>query len=121
MAVSDPKDWSKSLHDARGSGSGSRTRLNTLKLKQNGWTILSRESGEKVHFTYIDPEGRKFISTKDVERKLDADGTLGQFLSGESAVEKMPTVEAVEDTEESDEDYEPPFKQRVSLDVLKSG
>ena len=27
MAVSNPKGWSKSLHDAQSSGSGSRTRL----------------------------------------------------------------------------------------------
>lgn len=36
MANSDPKTWSKGLHDARGSGGGWRTRLDLARLKEVG-------------------------------------------------------------------------------------
>ena len=69
MAASNPKDWSKRLHDVRGCGSGSRSRLDTGKLEEAGWQILSRQVGNRVYFTYIDPDGTKYRSGKDVERK----------------------------------------------------
>lgn len=125
MAASNSKAWSKSLHDARGCGSGSRSQFNRVKLEEAGWQILSRQSGNRVHFTYIDPDGKKYKSSKDVERKLNADGALFQFLEPEienveeAAVTIAQTVKAVH--EESDEDYEPPTKQRADQAVVKSG
>ena len=68
MASGDQKDWSRSRHEVRGSGSASRIRLNTGLLEEAGWKILSRESGNQVHLTYVDPEGKKFKSSKDIER-----------------------------------------------------
>lgn len=65
MASGDQKDWSRSLHKLRGSGSASRIRPNTGLLEEAGWKIVSRESGNRVHFTYVDPEGKKFKSSKD--------------------------------------------------------
>ena len=79
MASGDQKDWSRSLYEVRGSGSPSRIRLNTRLLEETGWKILSRLSGNRLHFTYVDPEGEKFKSSKDVERKLEADGKLDQL------------------------------------------
>ena len=115
MVASDSKAWSKSLHDARGCGSGSRSWFDTVKLEEASWQILSRQSGNRVHLTYIDPDGKRYKSSKDVERKLNADGALFQFLKPEienveeTAVTMAQTVEAVH--EESDEDYEPRSKQ----------
>ena len=76
MASGDQKDWSRSRHEPRGSGSGSRIHLNTGLLEEAGWKILSCESGNQVHLTYVDPEGKKFKSSKDIERKLEVDGIL---------------------------------------------
>ena len=81
MAIS--KDWSRSRHEVRGLGSASRIRLNTGLLEDAGWKILSRESGNRL--TYVDPEGRKFKSSKDVERKLETDGILDQFVKENSS------------------------------------
>ena len=80
-----------------------------MKLEEAGWQILSRQSGNQVHLTYIDPDGKKYKSSKDMERKLNADGALFQFRKPEienvekAAVTMAQTVEAVH--EESDEDY----------------
>ena len=102
MAASNPKDWSKRLHDVRGCGSGSRSGLDTGKLEEAGWQILSRQAGNCVYFTYIDPDGTKYGSGKDVERKLNVDGTLFQFMKSEienakeAAVTMSQTVETVQ-------------------------
>ena len=80
MDDQDPKSRSKSLHSIRGLGGGSRIRLNTAKLEDAGWRIVTRESDKRVYFCFVDPEGRKFKSAKDVERKLEGDGLLHQFL-----------------------------------------
>ena len=85
MASGDQKDWSRSRHELRGSGSASRIRLNTGLLEEAGWKILSRESGNQEHLTYVDPEGKKFKSSKDIERKLEADGILNQFVRENSS------------------------------------
>ena len=85
MASGDQKDWSRSRHEVRGSGSASRIRLNTGLLEEAGWKILSRESGNRVHLTYVYPEGKKFKSSKDVERKLEAEGILDQFVKENSS------------------------------------
>ena len=84
MAGGDLKDWSRSLHEVRGSGSASRVRLNTTRLEEDGWKIVSRVCGNRVHLTYVDPEGHKYKSSKDVERKLEADGILNRFLNENS-------------------------------------
>ena len=121
MAASGTDGWSSSLHETRGHGSGSRMRVDISKLEEAGWTIVSRESGTRVHISFIYPEGRKFRSAKDVEGKLEADGTFSQFLkvdSNTSIVEREKYSACVED---SDEDYEPPTKQKASEDLPKSG
>lgn len=86
--------------------------LGLSKAKRSWRKIESWQSGNKVHFQYVDPEGCKFKSTKDVERKLGMDGTLAQFLTSQTN-----TTQTVED---SDGDYEPPCKQRAYEDVGKS-
>ena len=98
-------------------------RVNISKLEEAGWTIVSRESGSSVHISFRDPEGRKFRSAKDVECKLEADGTLSQFLkvnSNTSIVEKEKYAACI-CVQDSDEDYEPPTKQKASEDLPKSG
>ena len=98
--------------------------FDTVKLEEAGWQILSRQSGNQVHLAYIDPDGKKYKSSKDVERKLNADGALFQFLKPEienveeAAVTMAQTVEAVH--EESDEDYEPPSKQHADQAFAKT-
>ena len=112
---------SSRLHEARGRGSGSRMRVDISKLEEAGWTVVSRESGSRVHISFMDPKGRKFRSAKDVESKLEADGTLLQFLkidSNTSIAEREKYSACVND---SDEDYEPPTKQKASEDLPKSG
>ena len=54
-----------------------------------------------------------------MERKLESDGTLGEFLK---AYEDK-AVPASKNTaqKDSDEDYEPPSKQKAYEDVGKSG
>ena len=67
---------------------------------------------------YIDPDGKKYKSSKHMEHKLNADGALFQFLKPEienveeASITMAQTVEAVH--EESDEDYEPPSKQEAN-------
>ena len=124
MASGDQKDWSRSSHEVRGSGSASRIRLNTGLLEEAGWKILSRESGNRVHLTYVDPEGKKFKSSKDVERKLEANGILDQFVkentgSSEVAIEASSTSKDC--GEDSDEDYQPPLKKTTTEGHVKSG
>ena len=131
MADGDPVRWSNALHSARGSGSGSRSRLDFAKLEEAGWQILSRQSGTKTRTDFVDPEGRKFKSAKDVERKLESDGTLDEFLKGDEAYEnkavdkavplQQNSAQAVKDPKDSDEEYEPPTKQKAHEDVCKSG
>ena len=85
MADGDPVAWSNPPLAAQGSGSGSRSRLDFAKLGESGWKIISRQSGEKKRTDFVDPEGRKFKSAKDVERKLDSDGILDEFVEADIA------------------------------------
>lgn len=97
--------------------------MDFAKLREAGWQILSRQSGKKQHTDFVDREGRKFKSAKDVERKLESDGTLDEFVKADVVYEDK-TVPASENTEmlkDSDEEYEPPCKQRAFEDVGKSG
>ena len=114
MASGDQKDCSRSHHELRGSGSGSRIRLNTGLLEEAGWKILSHESGNQVHLTYVDPEGKKFKSSKDIERKLEADGILNQFLrENRSELASKVSSTSKDCVEDSDEDYKPPLKKQL--------
>lgn len=95
--------WSNSLHETR-------MRVDISKLEGAGWTIVSRKSGDRVHLSFIEPEGQKFNSAKDVEQRLEAEGTLCHFLK-----ECKDNVELVESgkcsaRKESDEECEPPMK-----------
>ena len=112
MASGDQKDWSRSHHELHGSGSASRIRLNTGLLEEAGWKILSRKSGNQVHLTYVDPEGKKFKSSKDIERKLEVDGILNQFVRENSSELASKVSSTSKDcVEDSDEDYKPPLKK----------
>ena len=114
MASGDQKDWSRSRHELRGSGSASRIRLNTGLLEEAGWKILSRKSGNQEHLTYVDPEGKKFKSSKDIERKLEADGILNQFVRENSSELASKVSSTSKDcAEDSDEDYKPPLKKQL--------
>lgn len=113
---------SNSLHETRGSGSGSRMRVDISKLEGAGWTIVSRESGDRVRLSFINPEGQKFHSAKDVEQRLEAEETLCHFFKEEC----KDNVELVESGKcsagkESDEEYEPLMKQKACEDLRKSG
>ena len=61
MASGDQKDWSRSRHEVRGSGSASRIRLNTGLLEEAGWKILSRESGNGVHLRTVPTNSKIFL------------------------------------------------------------
>ena len=121
MDDQDPKSRSESLHSIRGLGGGSRIRLNTAKLEDAGWKIMTRERDNRVHFSFVDPEGSKFKSAKDVERKLEGDGLLEQFLKEESLeVGSLNTTPST--SKDSDEDFEPPpVKKRSTEGLMKSG
>ena len=122
MAGSHLKNLSRSLHEARGSGSASRIRLNAARLEEAGWKIVTRKSGNRMHFTYVDPDGRKFKSSKDVERKLEADGILDRFVKENSPEIIDSQVSTHKDSgKDSDEDYEPPVKKKTTECLAKSG
>lgn len=83
------------------------------------WKIVSRECGNRVHFTYVNPEGHKFKSSKDVEHKLEADGFLDRFLKEKNSPEIFDKQAST--TKDSDEDYEPPVKKKATECLDKSG
>ena len=98
--------------------------MDFAKVGEAGWQIHSRQSGTKQRTNFVDPEGRKFKSVKGVERKLESDGTLDEFLKADVAY-KDKAVPASKNTaqtvKDSDEEYEPPSKQKAYEDVGKSG
>ena len=125
MASSDANaGWSKSLHDLRGTGSGSRIRLDLDKLEEHGWSFVSRDVGNKRLLTFIDPEGRRHKSAKDVERKLDSEGTLHRFLKDEATdrttEESGIAIIKPPDKNADDPNYEPPLKRRICSDEVKN-
>ena len=123
MVDGDREAWSNALHAARGSGSGSRSRQDFAKLGESGWKIISRQSGAKKRTDFVNPEGRKFKSAKDVERKVESDGTLDEFVKADIAYKNktVPASEITETLKDSDKDYEPLSKQKAYEDVDKSG
>ena len=63
-----------------------------------------------------------------MERKLESDGTLDEFLKGDEAykdkaVDKALPVQqnSAQVVKDSDEEYEPPSKQKAHEDICKSG
>ena len=111
MDDQDPKSRSKSLHSIRGLGGSSRICLNTAKLEDAGWRIVTHKRDKRVHFSFVDPEGRKFKSAKDVEQKLEGDGLLHQFLKEDSLeVGSQNTTPSTSKASSKDsyEDFEPP-------------
>ena len=75
-----------------------------------------------MHFTYVDPDGRKFKSSKDVERKLEADGILDRFVKENSLKIIDSQVSTHKDSgKDSDEGYEPPAKKKTTECLAKSG
>ena len=125
MDDQDPKKLSKSLRSIRGLGGGSRVRLNTAKLEDAGWTFTMRESEKRLHFSFVNPEGRKYKSVKDVERKLGSDGPLHRFLKEETLEVSSPNSAPSTfkgSSDESDENFEPPpEKKRATEGIMKSG
>ena len=117
--------WSKSLHDLRGIGSGSRIRLDFAKLEEHGWSVVSQDVGNKQLLTFIDPEGHRHKSSRDVERKLESEGTLHLFLKAEATSKtteetKLATVKPANKHNADDPDYEPPLKQRIRADEVNN-
>lgn len=117
MANAETKGWSKTLHEARGSGLGSRLRFDCSKLEEAGWKVIRRESGKKVLLSFVDPQGRKYNSSKNVERELNSHGTLEQFIKKEK---DESLVEVAADDVDSDSDYEPPLKIKATKDVVNA-
>ena len=112
------KKASEMAHKARGSGLKSRIRLDFEKLTNEGWTIEERQasSSSTVHFTYRNPDGKTIKSAREVERQLEAEGTLCSFLIYERKGKK--SIETPQQTDDSslsdnskDSDYEPHEKQ----------
>lgn len=120
MASGDSNSWSKSLHNHRGLGHGSRIHLDLSKLEEAGWKVATRQAGNKVLLSFTDPEGRKYRSSKDVERNLDSIGTLHKFMKeeeNESLVQKAVVDGDPKSDLDPDPDYEPPLKQKACNDV----
>lgn len=112
------KKASEKAHEARGYGSKARIRLDFEKLRNAGWTIEERQtkSGSTVHFKYRNPDSKTIKSAREVERQLEAEGTLCSFIMDESKGKKsMETPQQADDSSLSDgskdSDYEPPEKQ----------
>ena len=62
----------------------------------------------------MDPEGKKFKSSKDIERKLEADGILNQFVRENSSELASKVSSTSKDcAEDSDEDYKQPLKKQL--------
>ena len=121
VANGDSNDWSKSLHDHRGLGHGSRIRLDLSKLEEAGWKVATRQVGNKVLLSFTDPKGRKYKSSKDVERNLDSSGTLHRFMKEEekeSSVQKVIVDGDANSDLDPDPDYEPPLKQKAFSNSL---
>ena len=70
---------------------------------------------------YVDPEGHKFKSSKDVEHKLEADGILDRFLKENSPEIFDKQASTSKTTKDYDEDYEPPEKKKATKCLDKSG
>ena len=69
----------------------------------------------------MDPEG-KIKSSKDIERKLEADGILDQFVENSSEVASKVSSTSKDCVEDSDEDYKPPLKKKTTTEGhVKSG
>ena len=70
--------WSKRLHESRGSGVASRTKLDLVKLRKRGWEVTEQEilagGKKKVLVRYKNPDGKTIKSTKEVELQLRGDG-----------------------------------------------
>lgn len=122
------REASKKAHDARGCGSKSRISLDFEKLKKAGWTIEERASTSSqstVQFRYQNPDGKTVKSAREVQRQLDAEGTLSNFLLNEcndrnetetlQQPAQQPNVSSSEDS-----DYEPPEKYKQALKEIKS-
>ena len=67
----------------------------------------------------MDPEG-KIKSSKDIERKLEADGILDQFVENSSEVASKVSSTSKDCVEDSDEDYKPPLKKKQLLKVMSN-
>ena len=62
----------------------------------------------------MDPEGKKFKSSKDIERKLEADGILNQFVrENSSELARKVSSTSKDCAEDSDEDYKQPLKKQL--------
>ena len=102
----------------------SRIRLNAAKLaglEDAGWTIITSESEKRVDYSFIDSEGHKFKSAKDVERNLKCDGLLHPFLKKESVEVSCPNTAlsmSKDCSNESNENFEPP-PEKKKKDLLK--
>lgn len=70
----------------------------------------------------MDPEGKKFKSSKEVERKLEAEGILDQFVKENSSEVASEVSSTSKDCgEDSVEDYKPPLKKTTTEGHFKSG
>ena len=78
-----------------------------------------------MHFSFVDPEGRKYKSAKHAEQKLDSDGLLHRFLKEESLEVSSPNsvpLTSKDSSDKSDENFEPPpEKKRATESLMKSG
>lgn len=79
--------------------------LSTEKLSNLGWAVLEKESTTKgckrTRLTYIDPNGKKFKSAKDVETNLKEKGLWNEVLFDE-----MECKDAEEDAKKSNSEPE---------------
>ena len=113
------------LNSFRGVGESSRIEFDIEKLRELGWMINRRESlcnGKmKVFFTYVSPSGLTFKSAKSVVEALKHEGVYGRVLKEENRVEETRTEGFeghvfLDQSDDSDEDYEPPQKSAKQLE-----
>ena len=117
MADQHPKRLSKSLHTIRVLGGGSRICLNTVKLEEAGWMIIMCDLEKQVHFSFVDPEGSKYKSAKDVKWKLEGDGFLKEKSLAVSSPNSAPLT-SKDSSDEYNENFEsPPEKKKKLLKV----
>ncbi|KAK3721418.1 hypothetical protein QZH41_008031 [Actinostola sp. cb2023] len=78
------------------------------EIEALGWKVIKREVGKKVLLSFVNPAGKRFNSSKEVEKVLrddreDEDISLPMAMTSETADES--------DSDPEDPEYEPPQKR----------
>ena len=117
----------KHLQAAREVGAGARLSLDIEKLKASGWKVTKREDtssgSSKMHFCFVNPQGKPVKSAKQVKEQLAEEGTLEEMLQLPAGVPRIlpenHPASAVDESssqslDEQDADFDPPMKRAKS-------